>query len=224
MLIFYSRPRDKAKELAEFCQKNNYDLIAQSLISFKEVPFELPKKSFNVVFFTSPRSVDFFLQSAKLAPNMQIACIGSSTAKHLTELGFKVNFMGKNSAEPQQVAEDFQSWLGSKTVLFPISDQSNRSISKVLSDGQFTEVIVYKTLENSMKITPKPDVLVFSSPSNARAFFKKNTIHIKQIVCSFGRTTHNFLITQNIYSELLEEPSEEAVIAFLQKTTLKEAR
>ena len=215
MVIFYSRPKDKAEKLYEFCKVHNFELITQSLISFEAVPFKLPEENFDAVFFTSPRSVDFFLKYAQLANSTQIACIGSSTEKHLNELGYKANFVGENSAEPEQVAQDFQIWLGSKTVLFPISNQSNRSISKVLNEEQFIEVIVYNTIENSMKITPSPDVLIFSSPSNASAFLQKNSIDLNQVVCSFGRTTHNYLMTLGVSSEVLEEPTEDAVIAFL---------
>lgn len=215
MLIFYSRSKEKAEKLTTFCKENNLELITQSLISFEAVPFELPDEPFDVVFFTSPRSVDFFIKRSDLHSDTLIACIGSSTEKHLNSLGFKASFVGENSVEPEQVAIDFQNWLDSKKVLFPISDLSNRSISKVLNRAQFVEIIVYKTIEIGRKIEPAPDVLIFSSPSNARAFLNENTINKSQKVCSFGRTTYNYLTSQHIPSQILEDPSEEAVIAFL---------
>lgn len=216
MRVFYSRNIDKAEKLEEFCVKNNIQLIAEPLIRFEAVDFERPAGNHDVIFFTSPRSVDFFLQRLNVPMEAQIACIGESTKIHLEKQGFHVEFFGQNSSEPEQVAQDFLKWLGSRKVLFPISDQSNRSVQSVLNDNQYTEVVVYRTIETPKLLDTKFEFLIFSSPSNARSFLANHEILSTQIVACFGRTTHNYLLSQGVYSIILDSPTEDAVIHFLE--------
>lgn len=216
MLLFYSRDLKQAPKLAEYCAENDIQLHAQSMISFEEVDFKMPDKNMDVVFFTSPRSVDFFLQKAEVLKHQKVACIGTQTKNHLENLGLKVSFYGVNSTEPDEVAQTFLLWLGNQTVLFPVSDQSNRSITKVLNTPQIEEIVVYKTLEKPQSFSEIPDVLIFSSPSNASAYLKANTIGSNQKVACFGRTTFNFLNNNKIAAHILSAPTEEAVLAFLE--------
>ncbi len=215
MTIFYSRNLKQAQKLAAYCKSNGIRLLAESLISFDAVDFSLSNKVFDVVFFTSPRSVDFFLAKAEIAGNQKVACIGTQTQKHLEKLGHSVAFFGANSTEPEEVALDFRFWLGEQSVLFPVSNQSNRSIPAVLNETQYEELVVYRTVEQPKIFDENPDVLIFSSPSNARAYLVGNTLAPNQKVACFGRTTHQFLQEHQIEAKILSAPTEEAVVAFL---------
>ena len=216
MLLFYSRNLNQALKLADYCKEKGLSLIAESMISFEAADFNWPEQKFDVVFFTSPRSVDFFLMKAEVHAHQKVACIGIKTKEHLEHLGLQVAFYGENSTEPDEVALVFKHWLGNHTVLFPISNQSNRSIPKVLPEGQFVEIIVYKTIEKPKDIRITPDILIFSSPSNARAYLKLNSISTHQKVACFGRTTHQFLNKHKIKATILSAPTEEAIVAYLE--------
>jgi uroporphyrinogen-III synthase len=102
-------------------------------------------------------------------------------------------------------------------VLFPISNQSNHSISNALPKHQFQEIIVYKTIAKTIVLTENPDLIIFSSPSNARAYLNLNAIRSNQKVICYGQTTHKFLLSHGIEAEIIAEPNETGVISFLRK-------
>lgn len=217
MLLFYSRSPEQALKLKTYCEEKSINLRAQALILFEANNFIIQNLAYDVVFFSSPRSVDFSLNTLLEKSQPQLACIGTQTKLHLEKLGQSVSFFGSNNSEPSIVAHDFKTWLGNKKVLFPISDQSNHSISKVLPEKQFTELLVYRTLENPIRVLPNPDILVFSSPSNAAAYLRLNKISSNQQIYSFGRTTQNYLKEQGLHAEILSSPTEEGVIEMLKK-------
>lgn len=215
MLIFFSRDCNQAQKLKAFCEAKNIDLIAKSFIAFESVDYKQPKKKIDVLFFTSPRSVDFYLLKCAIPEFIQVACIGAQTKAHLENRGIAVDFYGKDSTEPGLVANDFQKWIGNRFVLFPISNLSNRSISKILPTSQYLEIVVYKTIEKPESLQCVPNILVFSSPSNARAYFKMNKFFNHQKVFCFGRTSYNYLKDNAVEAEILSEPTEDALINIL---------
>jgi uroporphyrinogen-III synthase len=212
VLLFFSRDWHHTSKLKAYCKANNISLIAKSLIAFESVDFKQPDEKIDVIFFSSPRSVDYYLRKSFVDDLTRVACVGAQTKAHLENKGIKVDFYGKDSTEPSFVANDFKEWLGNRFVLFPISDASNRSISKVLPAYQYLELIVYKTIEKPESLQCVPDILVFTSPSNARAFLKMNKFFNHQKVFCFGRTSYNYLKDNAIEAEILSEPSEDAVI------------
>jgi uroporphyrinogen-III synthase len=215
MLVFYSREADKAQQIQRFCQENNIELLTQRLISFEAVPFLLKDKSADVIFFTSPRSFDFFGAQEFIQNAQEIACIGIGTKNHIESHGFHISFFGRDATNPDEVAAAFKSWLGTRKVLFPISNISNRSMQRVLAEEQYQEIVVYNTVSKSVELESKPDILIFSSPSNAAAFLEKNIIHPHQKVACFGTTTQRFLAARKIEATVLTSADEAGVIAYL---------
>jgi uroporphyrinogen-III synthase len=217
MLLFYSRNPENSQKLDSYCKENSVKLISKSLIEFQAVHFDPNLKLFDVVFFASPRAVDFFLNGFSDVSKFQIACIGESTKKHIENIGIQVDFFGEDSTNPALVAVQFKAWVNQKKVLFPISNQSNHSISNALPKHQFQEIIVYKTIAKTIVLTEKPDLIIFSSPSNARAYLNLNAIRSNQKVICYGQTTHKFLLSHGIEAEIIAEPNETGVISFLRK-------
>lgn len=215
MLVFYSREPENAQQIKLFCEQKGIQLLTKSLITFEKQAFSLDKKPSDVIFFTSPRSFDFFTAQEKISATQEIACIGAGTKNHVESKGLAVSFYGIDSSHPIKVAETFKSWLGSKTVLFPVSNISNRTVQSVLSKNQCTEVVVYNTVPRNFKMSAHPDILIFSSPSNAAAYLKQNSIHPNQKVACFGTTTQQFLIAKNIESTILTSPDENGVLNLL---------
>lgn len=215
MLVFYSREATKAQQIQQFCAENGFQLLAQSLITFEAVPFHLAEKKADVIFFTSPRSFDFFTAEETVESTQEIACIGAGTKNHIEACGFQVSFFGTDATNPDDVAEAFKSWLGKRTVLFPVSEISNRSVQKALEKEQYQEVVIYKTVSQSKAFEPIPDILIFSSPSNAAAYLEKNQVHPHQHVACFGRTTELYLQSRNIAADVLQSPDEAGVVTYL---------
>jgi len=218
--VFYSRKMSENGDLDNFCKKQNISLTAQSLLSFEAKTLEKQPKPYDVVFFASPRAFDFFVKQFEIKKTARVACIGSSTAKHIQAQGFDVHFTGQDSTKPKTVAKVFSSWLGDRHVLYPISNISNRSISRVLNPNQVQEFVIYNTILEPHTFKEPFDCLIFSSPSNAEAFLEKNSVKETQIVAAFGTTTQEFLVKNGFSSAVLENTTEKAVVNFIKSNVL----
>jgi uroporphyrinogen-III synthase len=212
MIIFLSKEEAESREWITWCRENGQQTKCHSFIQFEAVPFSLPE-AIAVVFFTSPRSVRFFLEACP-ENDAIYACIGKGTAQALRTFGKQASFIGANPANPEEVATQFRSWLGERSVFFPISDQSLKTISCAIPAAQKQEVIVYRTGEKKRAIEAC-DWYVFTSPSNVRAFLKTNTLPTSSRVVAWGNSTERFLKDQGItVTKTLEDSSLTALIQF----------
>jgi uroporphyrinogen-III synthase len=200
--LFVSRELNENDPLFQFCESKGWKLLAKSMIRFECIESPLPKNQAEVVFFTSPRSVTFFLDQDKIEIDQKIACIGSKTADFIKKSHYSVDFYAKNEKIPRLAAEEFKSWLGMRRVLFPISDKSNKSMQKILPPNNYDEIVVYKTLFAPIKLDFFPDYILFSSPSNVDAFLELNSINKKQKVYAWGETTQAHLLSFGVESEI----------------------
>ena len=99
--IFLSSNSDSSLPIVDFCNKNGILLARRSFISFQQVPFEVPN-DWEVVFFSSPRSFDFFVSDHFiLESDQQIACIGVETKNHIESKGYVVSFFWRKCREPK---------------------------------------------------------------------------------------------------------------------------
>jgi uroporphyrinogen-III synthase len=194
--IFISRDKNNCESLVEFCKDQNLNLTAQSLIYFEPTDFELAG-SYNVIFFSSIRSADFFLQKHQIADTKQIACIGQETANKLNNLGINVDFIGSNPSNPSEVAVEFKKWLGTRNVLIPHSSVSLLSITENLNFDQIKLVEVYKTRLKPLEIEPC-DCYIFTSPSNVRSFQMANDLSNLKNVIAWGASTEKALASKKI--------------------------
>lgn len=185
--IFISKNEDEVQELAQRLSKNKHELIAHSFLRFKQVEFSI-EQDFDILFFSSPRAVKFYLSRCEIPQNKLVACTGSGTKKVLEAMGITVSFSGKESGKISAVAKEFKAWCGEKTVLFPVSNISKKTISSLFPKEQKAEVVVYETHITGCKIDDC-DTYVFSSPSNVRGFLLENTLPDDVKVISWGEST-----------------------------------
>lgn len=212
--LFISSESKSSDVLVDFCSENNIQCLRKSLIGFQAVPFEVIRP-FDVVFFTSPRSFDFFTAQFSLSRDAEIACIGEETKKHIKKAGFSVSFYGVEAGKPERVALELKAWLNDKHVLIPQSTRSNKSIEAILDVHQFTPLVVYKTILKP-QIIPEVSVYVFTSPSNVESFLQKNTISKSAQVIAWGETTNQFLLKNEIFSlKVLNQSTYLELIQFL---------
>ena len=203
-------------DLASFLDEKKINLIAQSFIHFEPVPFKV-NNSFDVIFFSSPRSFLYFKLLFQIPTTTQIACPGNKTAELITELGYKVSFFGDRSGDIQKTASDFKTWCGNKRVLFPTSDRSLLTVSSLFPDTQKEVITVYKT-----KTVSKPlefcDIYVFTSPSNVEGFLAVNNVPDNAIVYSWGESTTKYLTERNVHvTETLANSSIEDLMKLMTK-------
>lgn len=210
--IFLSSESDSSLPLVEFCRQHNIHLTRKSLITFQTVDFSIPSE-WEVVFFSSPRSFDFFVKKGIDLGAKSIACIGLETKSYIEQKGYSVDFAGENAGSPKEVAADFKKWLGDRIAVFPQSTVSNKSIESGIRESQRIPVIVYETLQQSVPVAPS-SVYIFTSPSNAASFLEKNTFEKGPLVIAWGEATAQFIVNQShtcdftlktsTYSELLQ--------------------
>lgn len=212
--IFLSSETDSSLPIRDFCNENQILLVRKSFISFQQIPFQVPT-NWDVVFFSSPRSFDFFVsENFVLKANQEIACIGSETKSHIESKNYHVSFFGENAGKPAEIANQFTDWLGDRLVLFPQSNKSNKSIEALVPDTQKIPLLVYDTIETPIVLENPFSVLVFTSPSNYKSFTSLNSIHDTSIVVAWGTTTAqritndgvqvDFILQTSTYSELLK--------------------
>lgn len=213
--LFISKPESEVAELVNFCQENNIQLCAKSMIRFDSNPFQLTKP-YDVVFFASIRAAEYFFAREVLDTRIKIACIGQTTAQKLMSLGFNLDFIGDKAGKPQEVARSFKKWLGKRTVLIPQSTISKRSIASTIPEVQLLEVIVYKTVP-ACKIIPTCETYIFTSPSNFESFISCNASPSGTII-AWGDTTKKHIEMSGLkVDKTLEKADLKELIAFLQK-------
>lgn len=219
MILYISKNECELKpEFLAFIRDNNIQLIAHSMIEFKATSFTFQANENEACFFGSKRAVTFFLKQHTIPSHVLICCIGNTTAEILENNGYKVDFVGDNASDAQQVAQDLVSFLGDKKLCVIRSNISMRSIPKAFPPSQVSEICVYETVLSPMQIKEIPDVLVFTSPSNVDGFLLKNEIKSHQQLIAWGKTTQKHLESKGFSSTFtLKNSNENEILPFLHK-------
>jgi uroporphyrinogen-III synthase len=202
----------------------NFRIEGHSLIRFEAVPFEdIPLADW--IFFYSQNAVTFFFRRVKetgipLSPDLKWGGIGPATTRRLKKFGIRADFSG--SGPPVEVARQFLPLAKNRRVLFPRAAQSRQSIQKVLA-GQIEvlDLIVYINRIDQEAARPEADILVFTSPLNAKAYFEYRQPTEKTEIIAIGSTTAAALQDLGVEKVVTApEPSEEG----LAKAVLRVAR
>lgn len=141
------------------------------------------------MFFTSRNSFKYFFSQHKIEDTQKVGCVGSGTYKVLSKFVNEISYVG-NSVDTDLVGSEFTKIVGEGTCLFPISNISKRTIQKYFKDqSKVKEVVVYNTYPIEKTEIPFADVLVFTSPSNVKAYCDISKIDSKQIIVAMGPST-----------------------------------
>ena len=194
--LFISKNSNEIESLLNFCNTIDIQVVAHSFLQFEAIPFKI-EEDYEVIFFGSPRAVDFFLSQEIIPSNSIIGCIGEITAQSLIKFGLKSDFTGTTSGDASMIAKEFKAFVGDKKVLFPQSNISNHSVSSVFDSSQIMEISIYKTAVYSKSI-PNSNIYIFTSPSNVDGFLEENQINESSIVIAWGKTTEKHLFEKKI--------------------------
>lgn len=214
--LFISKNRSEIPHLEAFARENDMTLEALSFLHFRPIPFELPAQ-FDVIFFSSPRAVTFFLSRYAIPQHVEIACVGGTTGNLLQSMGYSLAFNGEGKGSISNVAKAFQSWLGTRVALFPNSTRTLGTMINGLPDHQVEQVHCYETVIQEAQVSSSFNVYVFTSPSNVEGFFKTNKLPEGAQTISWGKSTATALDQKEVSSLTLTEPSIEALIKALKK-------
>lgn len=199
--LFISKPIDEVEDLRLLCEQKGWTLVARSFLNFEPKVFNWDGKE-DVIFFSSPRAVDFFKAQHSLPKSKTYACAGEKTGEKLMENGVNPSFIAKRSGKVTDMAKAFAAFAKNKRVIFPISNLSRQSYSQYLPKGGFRFVQVYETKINAATVE-ECDLYVFTSPSNIKGFLLNNPLPSKPTI-SWGETTSKVLMQQGfeIFKEL----------------------
>jgi uroporphyrinogen-III synthase len=191
MTVFISREIKPESAFLKALNAQNIAVEGFSLLKLSPIPFlEIPESDW--IFFYSQQGVAFFfkdIKEKKLAiPNRKWAAIGKITAQNLEIHLGKVDFIGNGN--PTETAEQFKQIAAGTKILFPCALHSRHSIQSALKNDIFgINFPIYKN-EVLEKIAPLPqDLLVFTSPLNAEAYFSKYKLLENQTTLAIGQTT-----------------------------------
>ncbi len=198
--------------------RSRWNIVDCSLLQFETIHFgELPLSDW--IFFYSQKGVfHFFDQTSKHdIVGRKIAAFGPKTAHALMEFEVSVHFIGTGYAD--QTAPAFLLLAKGESVIFPRAKTSRKSMQKSL--GQTIEAIDLVVYDNKPKegIMIKPcDILIFTSPLNAKTYFKYHQKLETQKVIAIGKTTATTINELGIRQVLVpDQPNEEALLKLVEQ-------
>jgi uroporphyrinogen-III synthase len=208
--IFISRTlKDRSPFFSSFGEPIN--IKAYSLLEFSPVSFVQPKEV-DLIFFYSSNAVRFFFSQLEEAPSSsEFCCMGTGTAATLMALGHEPYFVGKEN--PSTIAKDFLKLSKSKKVLFPRAKYSKKSVQNIIqNEVEVLDIVVYENSKKTVFPDPKADMLIFTSPLNAEAYF--DCIPYRgEYLLAIGRTTLNYLESLGFEDVMISDASTEGDLA-----------
>jgi len=111
----------------------------------------------------------------------------------------KPDFIGY-STDTRLTGRQFAATVGSGRVLFPQARGSMRAIQQqFINQEQVIDLAVYETISHAEVEIAAAEILVFTSPSNVVAYFKRNKIKQDQKVIAMGHATGKALKNYNVH-------------------------
>lgn len=220
LLLFISRKLPPNSKIKQWAKDKSCQLVDQSLLRFTPVPFQPQLRAYDWVFFYSSRAVKyFFLQEPNFSNSPRFAALGAATARTLAAYGRTADFIGKG--QPEAVAESFGRRAKGKSVLFPQTAQSRRSIEQQLASTIIaTRLVTYRTESAPLAAPLLADIVVLTSPLNAKAWLSNNTPFPGQYFIALGPSTAQALNKQGIDCVFPSSPTETALLELLKADNL----
>lgn len=217
MNAFISRTLSPDSEFSRLLRARGWQVHGQALVTLEPLPFaEVPEC--NWIFFASKNAVRFFFRQVTEKqiplPEMKWAALGEATAEALAQHVPAIDFTG--NGEPEAAARAFQQQAAAPEtvrVLFPAAWHSMKSVAGYLSGNfQILHLEVYDNQPVQNPALRSDDVLVFTSPMNAGAYFAHRLLLPGQQVVAIGATTAEALKRLGIQEvTVATEPTERSL-------------
>lgn len=213
--VLITKEASEVEDLHQFCEKHEFQLIAQTFISFQGKEFTVPTEN-QILFFGSKRGFDFYRKQSEIKSETILACVGKATADHIHNKGFKTNFIGEKSSDPKAVSLQLKKWLNGRKITFVYSNQSSKQVASALESKQYKEIVVYQTVPTPVQLEIQPEVLVFTSPSNVRSFLEVNQVAQDAHVIAWGESTAKELVLAQVNSHFtMKEAAKSELMDYL---------
>ena len=192
-----------------------HDVIGESLLQIDPVPFATVPETDWVFFYSKNAVIHYFAGVGEPPPSCKYGAYGTGTAAYLQrEYGIQANFIG--SAKPKATAEALATVAAGQRILFPRARHSRHSLYKYLRyKTTVQELSVYDNRVRESFELPFCEVLVFTSPLNAQAYYGHYVSRSRQTIVSIGRTTAQELRRLGIRGVHIARQPAEAALAEL---------
>jgi len=183
--IFISRTLEQDSPFHQLCTLG-HEVIAQSLVDIQYLDFNLSQEH-DAVFFYSQKAISHFFSSVPYDKTMEYGVMGLGSLKVFQkETGRQPQIVG--TGDNQVLGRAMNTKWKNKTILFPQAKQSLKSLHELLPTCSLLDLIVYdnKPLKNIQ--LPACDIYLFTSPMNAKVFFKNHQLGSADVY-AIGATT-----------------------------------
>ncbi len=191
MNIFLSRHISEASCFNALIEKG-HSLLCKSLLDIEFLPVEIDTGA-EMIFFYSINGIKSFFDSNEYNNEVNYGVMGEGSAKCFKDItGKSPLFIGLG--RPEEIAEQLLEQVQLKSIHFIKAQQSRDSVMNILS--QMNIACTSSVLYNNQTIDQIPsqefDMLIFTSPLNAKAYFDKRH-YDKEILVAIGATTASAL-------------------------------
>ena len=209
-MVFVSRHLKRDSPLLRWGRENGTEVLGQSLLRFKAVPFAAPGAC-DWWFFYSSRAVEF---AGAVPDAIHLAAIGSGTARALLARSLPVDFCG--AGDPDSVAEDFLAVAAGQRVFFPRARQSRLSVQSLLADRlTVLDAVCYDNVAAPPPAAIPAETYIFTSPLNVAAYLDHHSLADGARVLAIGPSTGAALLERGVTCAWPEIPSEAALVEIL---------
>ncbi len=179
-----------------------------SCIKLELIEFSNPPKA-DWIFFSSPKSLDLYLDHFD-KPKAEIGVIGEGTLKKARERGLEVSFAPVSTDTGEAISEFARIVGQDQKVLYPKGEKSLNRLHDAISSDQIVDFVFYTTKSADFP-QAKSDHLLFTSPSNVKAYFDKYLLEKGQITYAIGPSTAKALVELGHQpAGVAKDPSEKA--------------
>ena len=214
MNAFISRNLPPDSEFSRLLRARGWQVHGQALVTLEPLPFDTVPGC-DWIFFASKNAVRFFFRQVEdkqiQLPAVKWAALGTATAEALASYVPAIDFTG--NGEPEAAARAFEQQAGSGEifrVLFAAARHSMQSVAGYLSvNFEALHLEVYDNQPVPNATLRADEVLVFTSPMNARAYFSCHALLPGQKIVAIGATTAEALRRLDIHEiSIAAEPNE----------------
>lgn len=191
--------------------KDKATVTGRSLLEFQAVDFvRIPDA--DCLFFYSKNAIKYCLSQLSVLDYLpKIAVMGKASAEYLNlNYNIKADFIG--TGEPLSTSIQFLDFVKDQRVVFVQAKNSRRSIQKLV-DFNATDLIVYDNFAITDFALPASDILVFTSPMNAEAYFSKYSYLANQNIIAIGETTAGSLKKKGLIGIIIAKEANEKALA-----------
>jgi uroporphyrinogen-III synthase len=158
----------------------------------------------------SPSAIRLFAK-AYTFDGLKVAVLGKGSKKAAESLGISVSFCAKSADPAEAVAEFADQLKASETVIAASSDKSLKRLETVVPSAQLIDWPFYRNRPQSNIPQADSQYLIFTSPSNARAYFGPHSLQKSQQVVAIGRSTKECLSEMGISAFVADNPTEKGI-------------